>query len=296
VFSETPQQSVKFHDNSFRGSGDVTAERETDKRKDMLKAPITECTRGIPVVLSASSRLLTFLITSRLIPSPGKDDDKAGSQRAPWQPGQELRHLVDILQEHEEGIDKRFAVRQVEVTTSRHQPRALEVCEERLSQTPSLPCLTPYRHLTGVLQISRRDVPQVLAHIVRSIVRALGRFKVKCRLDQTGSGQCKVAQRQPSCQDGSVKVVPSKMTAFYDDAVQPRRQPGYLFNDVFSVTRLHSSLCVQTGSGAHPASCTMGTGGPFPGDKTWPADNSPPYSKVKQSLYTPWRRLGGEEV
>jgi hypothetical protein len=25
-----------------------------------------------------------------------------------------------------------------------------------------------------------------------------------------------------------------------------------------------SSLCVQTGSGAHPASCTMGTGGPFP--------------------------------
>jgi hypothetical protein len=25
-----------------------------------------------------------------------------------------------------------------------------------------------------------------------------------------------------------------------------------------------SSLCVQTGSGAHPASCTMATGGPFP--------------------------------
>jgi hypothetical protein len=25
-----------------------------------------------------------------------------------------------------------------------------------------------------------------------------------------------------------------------------------------------SSLCVQTGSGVHPASCTMGTGGPFP--------------------------------
>jgi hypothetical protein len=25
-----------------------------------------------------------------------------------------------------------------------------------------------------------------------------------------------------------------------------------------------SSHCVQTGSGAHPASCTMGTGGPLP--------------------------------
>jgi hypothetical protein len=30
------------------------------------------------------------------------------------------------------------------------------------------------------------------------------------------------------------------------------------------------SLCVQTGSGAHPASCTLGTGGPFPGAKARP--------------------------
>jgi hypothetical protein len=29
-----------------------------------------------------------------------------------------------------------------------------------------------------------------------------------------------------------------------------------------------SNLRVQTGSGAHPASCTMGTGGPFPGGKS----------------------------
>jgi hypothetical protein len=29
-----------------------------------------------------------------------------------------------------------------------------------------------------------------------------------------------------------------------------------------------ASLCVQTGSGAHPASCTIGTGGPFPGGKS----------------------------
>jgi hypothetical protein len=28
-----------------------------------------------------------------------------------------------------------------------------------------------------------------------------------------------------------------------------------------------SILCVQTGSEAHPASCTMGTGGPFPRGK-----------------------------
>jgi hypothetical protein len=29
-----------------------------------------------------------------------------------------------------------------------------------------------------------------------------------------------------------------------------------------------SILCVQIGSGAHPASCTMGTGGLFPGGKS----------------------------
>jgi hypothetical protein len=34
-----------------------------------------------------------------------------------------------------------------------------------------------------------------------------------------------------------------------------------------------SSLCAQTGSGAHPASCTMGTGGARPGRD---ADYSPP--------------------
>jgi hypothetical protein len=42
-----------------------------------------------------------------------------------------------------------------------------------------------------------------------------------------------------------------------------------------------SSLCVQTGSGAHPASFTMGTASPFPGDKARPkrdANHSPPSS------------------
>jgi hypothetical protein len=52
-----------------------------------------------------------------------------------------------------------------------------------------------------------------------------------------------------------------------------------------------SSLCVQTGSGAHPASCTMGNRGPFPGSKARPerdADHSPPSSAEvvkEQELY-----------
>jgi hypothetical protein len=42
-----------------------------------------------------------------------------------------------------------------------------------------------------------------------------------------------------------------------------------------------SNLCVQTSSGAHPASCTVGTGGPFSGAKARPgrdADHSSPSS------------------
>jgi hypothetical protein len=50
-----------------------------------------------------------------------------------------------------------------------------------------------------------------------------------------------------------------------------------------------SNLCVQTGSGAHPAFCTMFTGGPFPGAKVRPgrnADLSPhlvPRSRMSRS-------------
>jgi hypothetical protein len=52
-----------------------------------------------------------------------------------------------------------------------------------------------------------------------------------------------------------------------------------------------SSLCGQTGSGAHPASCTMGTEGPFPGGKARlerDADHSPSSSAEvvnEQELY-----------
>jgi hypothetical protein len=58
-----------------------------------------------------------------------------------------------------------------------------------------------------------------------------------------------------------------------------------------------SSLGVQTGSGAHPAACPMGTGVLSPGVKARPgrdADNSPhlvPRSRMSMS-YTP-KRLHG---
>jgi hypothetical protein len=58
-----------------------------------------------------------------------------------------------------------------------------------------------------------------------------------------------------------------------DRAIGVRSPAGE--KDFFSI------LCVQTGSEAHPAPCTMGTGGPFPGAKARPgrdADHSPPSS------------------
>jgi hypothetical protein len=56
-----------------------------------------------------------------------------------------------------------------------------------------------------------------------------------------------------------------------DDRAIRFRSPAEA-KDFFSI------VCVQTGSEAHPASCTMGTGGPFPGGKARPrrdADHSP---------------------
>jgi hypothetical protein len=41
----------------------------------------------------------------------------------------------------------------------------------------------------------------------------------------------------------------------------------YTLDDRAGAKNFSSSLRVQTGSGAHPASCTMGIGGPFPGGK-----------------------------
>jgi hypothetical protein len=76
------------------------------------------------------------------------------------------------------------------------------------------------------------------------------------------------------------------------------------FDPLQRQTDFSSSLCVQTGSGAHPASCTMGSGGPFPGDKARPgrdADHSLPFSAAVENEYelcflspqaSSWRVLG----
>jgi hypothetical protein len=61
-----------------------------------------------------------------------------------------------------------------------------------------------------------------------------------------------------------------------------------------------SSLCVQTSSEAHPASCPMGTGGPFPGGREQPgrdAHHLPPSSAEvktkKEYISSPPKTLHG---
>jgi hypothetical protein len=83
-----------------------------------------------------------------------------------------------------------------------------------------------------------------------------------------------------------------------DRAIQDRSPP--------EAKDFSSKLCVQTSSEAHPASCTMGTGGSYRGGKARPgrdADYSPLSSaevdKEYKSSYTyslpkrlPWRVVG----
>jgi hypothetical protein len=75
-----------------------------------------------------------------------------------------------------------------------------------------------------------------------------------------------------------------------DRAIEVRSTP--------EVKDFSSSLCVQIGSAAHPASCSMGTGGPFPGGKARPGrdtDHSPhlvPKSRMSRSYTSfPIKRL-----
>jgi hypothetical protein len=49
-----------------------------------------------------------------------------------------------------------------------------------------------------------------------------------------------------------------------------------------------SSLCVQTSSEAHLASCPMGTGGPFPGGKVQPGHNTDHSSPSSAEVVNEW--------
>jgi hypothetical protein len=90
--------------------------------------------------------------------------------------------------------------------------------------------------------------------------------------------------------DGVTKQVP--MISCFVSIRNPNHNRNYL-SQLFPTEAedVSSCLCVQTASGANPTSCTVGTGGSFPGVKARPgrdADHSPPSSaevKKEQELY-----------
>jgi hypothetical protein len=72
--------------------------------------------------------------------------------------------------------------------------------------------------------------------------------------------------------DGKVSQVAQSVWCLTTDWTVGVRSPP-------EVEDFSSNLCVQTSSGAHPASYTVGTGGSFPRGEVWPgrdADHSPP--------------------
>jgi hypothetical protein len=78
---------------------------------------------------------------------------------------------------------------------------------------------------------------------------------------------------------GSVLNILAKSGYGLDDRAIEVRSPA-------DAKDFSSILCVQTGSGAHPVSCPVSTGGPFPGAKFRPgrdADHSPPSSAAVEN-------------
>jgi hypothetical protein len=83
--------------------------------------------------------------------------------------------------------------------------------------------------------------------------------------------------------DGRSSETPSRLTDMNNNNIRSRVSSVSIVSDYGLDNRaigvrspaggkdFSSSLCVQTGSGAHPASCTMGTVGPFPGGKERPS-------------------------
>jgi hypothetical protein len=62
-----------------------------------------------------------------------------------------------------------------------------------------------------------------------------------------------------------------RLVSFLQLAIQLRTaRPDDRVRSPTEAEDFSSSLCVQTGSGAHPAFCPMGTGSPFPGGKARP--------------------------
>jgi hypothetical protein len=127
------------------------------------------------------------------------------------------------------------------------------------------------RPVTGVAKLNPSIFSNIFLNFFFLLVHISESFLGSCQ-----SSSCQHALSNFSYADIRSRVSSVSIVSDYgldDQAIGVRSPAGA---EDFS-----SSLCVQTGSGAHPASCTMGTGSPFPGGKARPgrdADHSPPGS------------------
>jgi hypothetical protein len=122
-----------------------------------------------------------------------------------------------------------------------------------------------------------------------------GAHPASCTMD-TGGRFSGIKARPERDADHSPPHLVRRMSRSYN--FYPKRFRSVLWDSFSVYLYFSSSFCVQTGSGAHPASCTMGTEGPFLGGKAGPgrdADHSPPCSaeveKNRSSTTSPSKRL-----
>jgi hypothetical protein len=123
-----------------------------------------------------------------------------------------------------------------------------------LAQRSPIPCLirftTPPPPKKGIGKVNRRSNPKKYINYILILVFRQANRTTRMRYGLINYDSCPYSSTRRSRFD-------------------PRRK-----RKDFS-----SSLCVQTSSGAHPASCTMGTAGPFPWGRARPgrdADHSHP--------------------
>jgi hypothetical protein len=129
------------------------------------------------------------------------------------------------------------------------------------------------------------------------LIRQWTTWFFKRRYVSLPAGRLPVSQERPCSMESVIHATLSSGSIVSDYGLDDR---AIGVRSLVGAKDFSSSLCVQTGSGAHPASCTMGTGGPFPGGKSAPgrdADHSPhlvPRSRMSRSYSSsPPKRLHG---
>jgi hypothetical protein len=128
--------------------------------------------------------------------------------------------------------------------------------------------------LQCVVSYKLTDVSEVLSTLVIRVIRPSDDLKRRSVSTRLHGAKSQRTDLHVYCRENLKYYRNFSVFVKFDDRAIEVRSPA-------EAKDFSSTLCVQTGSGAHPASCTMGTGDPFPWTKARPgrdADHSPPSS------------------